>query len=1053
MTMFKINIDGKEIEAPKGSNLLEVARQNGIDIPTLCHDPRLEPFGSCRLCLVEVDGARGPVQSCGTTVFDGMVVKTNTEKTQALRRTALELLLAEHNGDCLAPCQMTCPAHIDIQGFVALIANDQVKEANKLIKETLPLPGSVGRVCPRFCEKECRRQLVDEPIQICWLKRYAGDNDLVDGEPFVPQPKPDTGKKIAVIGGGPAGLSAAYYLALEGHQITIFEARGGLGGFTRYGIPEYRLPKAELDKEIKLITDLCKDVQLNKTLGQDFTIDSLKEQGFDAIFIGIGAWSNTKLKVEGEDMEGVTSGIEFLEKVTDDKNIAVPARVAVIGGGNTAMDACRTAVRLGSKEVSCIYRRSRSEMPANPHEVHQAEEEGVKFELLTAPVGFVGENGKATGIKCVKMVLGEPDASGRRRPVPVEGSDFVVAADMVILAVGQSPDVSGLGDKVGLNRWKCVDVNPKTMQTHVPGVFSAGDCQTGAATVVEAIGGARKAAVAINQYLNGEPVIGLAEPFNVARGKSVKEVDPAYLGEREKLAKAEIPTLSAEKRKSNFLEYELGFSAEAAKNEAMRCLSCSCLDVNTCKLRKYSTDFKADLNKLGTGEYQHPILTDHPFITRDPNKCILCANCVRICNEVMDVTALGLVNRGSETVVLPTLMKPLAETKCESCGQCISTCPTGALLNKPGLSKPGPFITEAVASACVNCSIGCEINVNVIGNQVVEITSPINSINDGNLCKKGTFAYSDIYSADRLTSPKVAKNGALADVGWDEALKAAAQTLQEVKGSAAVLVSPKYTNEEISLAAKLGSTLGGAFGTVPVANGAILKTNGKSASYDDIVNSNLIVAVNVDLAADFPIVAQKVRKALGRGVKLALVGTGNDKFASLASNKFASAGDAKELGSMVKDAGNAVVLVSADSISKADLDLVNGLAGAKVIALSAAGNIKGQLDAGIKVEAGDYDKLLADINSGAVKGLLILGDTSEIDARLFKNGVKTVVVATAAGNVPAQASVVLPGATFIESLGSFVNSEGRVRKAVQAIMPPSGKDNQQILKELAASLS
>ncbi|MFZ5639599.1 MAG: FAD-dependent oxidoreductase, partial [Bacillota bacterium] len=319
MEMVKINIDGKEIQAPKGSSLLEVVRQNGFDIPTLCHDPRLEPFGSCRLCLVEVEGARGPVQSCGATVSDGMVVKTNTENISALRRTALELLLAEHYGDCLAPCQMTCPAHIDIQGFVALIANDQVKEANKLIKETLPLPATVGRVCPRFCEKECRRNLVDEPISICALKRYAGDYDLENGEPFVPQPKADTGKKVAVIGGGPAGLTVAYYLALEGHQVTIFEALPKLGGFLRYGIPEYRLPKALLDKEIELITRLCKDVQVNKRLGKDFTIDSLKAQGFDAIFVGIGAWSNTRLGVEGEDMPGVMSGIEFLQKVTDDK--------------------------------------------------------------------------------------------------------------------------------------------------------------------------------------------------------------------------------------------------------------------------------------------------------------------------------------------------------------------------------------------------------------------------------------------------------------------------------------------------------------------------------------------------------------------------------------------------------------------------------------------------------------------------------------------------------------------------------------------------------------
>ena len=297
MPKVSLTLDGEKIQVESGTTLLETAEKHGVEIPTLCHDPRLAPTAACRMCLVEVDGARGPMPACTTPVTDGMVVRTRTDDIVNIRRMALELLLSDHYGDCIAPCKRTCPAGIDIQGYIAHIANGQYREALKLIKESNPLPLVCGRVCPRFCETECRRNLVDEPVAINMLKRFVADCDINSPEPYIPEPKTATGHKVAVIGGGPAGLSAAYYLALEGHEVTIFDANPKLGGMLRYGIPEYRLPKAALDKEIAIITGLCKNVRCNMSMGKDFTVESLKVEGYEAIFIGIGAWANQKMGI------------------------------------------------------------------------------------------------------------------------------------------------------------------------------------------------------------------------------------------------------------------------------------------------------------------------------------------------------------------------------------------------------------------------------------------------------------------------------------------------------------------------------------------------------------------------------------------------------------------------------------------------------------------------------------------------------------------------------------------------------------------------------------
>ena len=1072
MSKVKFTVNGKELIAEEGSNVLEAARINGFNIPSLCHDPRLEPFGACRQCLIEVDGWRGAVQACGAKVQAGMVIRTNTENIIGLRRLGLELLLTEHCGDCIAPCQLACPAKIDIQGFVAHIANGQVSEAAKLVREKLPLPASIGRVCPRFCETDCRRNLIDGPVSICFLKRYVGDLEMMNGGIYTPPIKPDTGKQVAVVGGGPAGLAAAYYLALEGHRVTIFEAAPQLGGMMKYGIPEYRLPKAELDKEIKAITDLCQDVFCNKAMGCDFTIKKLRQMGFDAIFVGIGSWANQSLNLPGEDLAGVYSGIHFLGEIALNKPITLGNKVVVIGGGNTAMDAARTLVRLGAPEVTVVYRRSREEMPASPHEVTQADEEGVKFELLTAPVAFVGKEGKVRVIKCVKMKLGEPDKSGRRRPVPIEGSEFEIPVDMVITATGQKLEQSSVAGspELALNKWNDIDANSATMQTGVEWLFTGGDCVTGPATAVEALAAGRKAAVSMIQYLKGEAVVAKEDAFNCNRGK-LDEIDPTEFADRERIPRTAMPTVAPEVRKGNFKEFELGFTAEMAKRETDRCLSCGCMDAFTCRLREYATDVQVRSDRLGFGEIRYAIQDDHPNIVRDPNKCVLCGNCVRVCQDIQGVGALGFVNRGSQTVVLPSLKSPLSDTLCKSCGQCVAVCPTGALTRRSIMAKPGPWQTEKVDSVCPHCNIGCKLELNMVGDQIVGVTSPIigNTVNEGDLCAKGTFGYAYTQNPKRLRTPMVRKNVQLEEVSWEEDISKAGNILKGIRDSAslesvAVAVSSRMTNEENFFAYKLdrmGLGTNNIFGTVPVSiskTALEAKSKDEDISFKDIVGSDLIIIIDGEISDNYPIVAHKIKKAVAQGSKLLIVSPEATSLHPLAkytlkiSHKntlrlmetFASyvlqynlidAQIARENPSLIEDlknqitqdfydtvgsfqvkpekiieflhyylrAKNPVIVVDGHTIAPDELELLSKFAlitgnligpGRGMITLYPHGNMQGQIDMGIKADVRDHRNNIEGMKNDKIKGLLILGDGSPLDAQLFQNGAKTIAIIT-----------------------------------------------------------
>lgn len=672
MSEIKITVNGKEITGQSGDSILEIAAQNGIEIPNLCYNKKLKIYGACGLCVVEAEGVSKLLRACATVATDGMVIRTNTPRVKRARTVALELLMSDHAGDCKGPCSLNCPAHTDVQGYLKQIALGNDKEAVKIIKEKIPLPASVGRVCPHPCEEHCRRKFVEEPLSVAYLKAFAADNDLASAEPYKPETAKATGKAVSIIGGGPAGLSAAYYLRLAGHSVTIYDAMPEMGGMLRYGIPEYRLPKSVLAKEIKAIEKLGVLMKNNVSIGKDISFEEIRKNS-DAVLIAIGAWKGSSIRCPGEELEGVLSGIDFLREVNLGKRPDIGKNVAVVGGGNTAMDACRTAVRCGAENVYVIYRRTRAEAPAEDIEIEEAIEEGVNFKFLTNPAEIIGENGKVKEIKLQIMELGEPDASGRRKPVPVEGKFETLEVDTVISAIGQKCNAFGL-DSVELTKWGTVAANENNMLTNLEGVFAAGDAtNNGASIAVDAIAEANLAAKAIDAYLNGLP-LEFPEPYY-----SEKKVTEKDFSGREKIQRAVMPVRNPEERKGNFDSVILGFSEEQARNEAKRCLECGCHDFKECKLIRYANLQPIVPEKFRGSEHQSFTERKLVVIERDQGKCILCNLCVRACKEDAQKGILGLVGRGFNTVIKPEFDDPETISVCKNCRKCADICPTGAL--------------------------------------------------------------------------------------------------------------------------------------------------------------------------------------------------------------------------------------------------------------------------------------------------------------------------------------------------------------------------------------
>ena len=681
--MINLTINGKQITAPEGSTILEAARLNDIYIPTLCYDKAVEVYGACGLCVVEAEGIPKLLRSCSAKASEGMVINTESDRVVQSRKIAMELLMSAHDGDCVAPCQLNCPAHTDCQGYVGLIANGEYESALKLIKNKIPLPASIGRVCPHPCEKACRRKNVEEPINIAQLKAFAADMDL-KADSYTPDVAASTGKKVAIIGGGPAGLTAAYYLAIMGHSVTVYDMMEKMGGMLRYGIPQYRLPKDVLDREIAIIEKTGVKLVNNVKLGKDSTIKSLKAEN-DAVIVAVGAWKSSSMRTPGEDLEGVYGGIDFLRGVIKGNAPEIGEKVVICGGGNTAMDACRTAVRLGAKEVYVVYRRTRNEMPADKLEIDEAEEEGVIYKFLTNPLSFNGENGKVKSITLQIMELGEPDASGRRRPVPVEGKTEEIEVDSVILAIGQKL-VQGDVAELKLNDRGNIEADPDFFTTDLEGVFAIGDATNrGASIAIEAIGEADRCAKAVDAYLNGMP-LDTRVPYISKRDESTIDYS-----DRQKESRITPKVLPADVRNKNFDEVSLGFTEEEAQAEAQRCLECGCREYYKCKLLSVAQLYDINPERF-KGEMPQKYNRDaNAFIERNNAKCILCGLCVRSCREVMDLHSIGLLGRGFKTDVSPAFALPLDQTNCTNCGLCVELCPTGALTERSTLKKQVPL--------------------------------------------------------------------------------------------------------------------------------------------------------------------------------------------------------------------------------------------------------------------------------------------------------------------------------------------------------------------------
>lgn len=698
--MITLNIDGKEIKTESGKTILEAALDADIYIPNLCYHPDIPPTAACRVCVVEIEGARGYPASCTTEVKDGMVIKTNTDALNELRSNNIWLMLSEYNGipdkesqlktvadwvgiknvlknyvkdgkkrfpintdeplfvrdpnlcilcercikicqeirgvgaiglinrgvdtyvgtsnsvllmdsGCkfctacvevcpsgalmdrkkyeekkkaeanqteleekeslsvierekdIVPCIYGCPAGVNIPLYVKLTAEGKFQDALEVIRTKFPFPYVLGLVCFHPCETACKRTEINEPISIKAIKHYVAEQDSGRWKEKL-KIQNNTGKKVAIVGSGPAGLTAAWFLRLKGHNVTVFEKLEKTGGMMRTAIPAYRLPRKILDGEIEEIKNIGVEIKCNMEIKNP---DKLLEEGYDAVFLAIGTYDTMKMGIDGENSPSVLDGLDVLFDINMGRKVSLGKEIAIVGGGNVAMDVARCALRVGVKKVNIIYRRSREQMPATDEEIEETMLEGVNFMFLTNPKKILPDKDKAK-IECIKMKLGEPDASGRRRPIPIEGSEFILEVDNMILAIGQKSKVPAEFE-LELDKWNNILADKETMETNKKSIFAGGDVVLGPSSVIEAVQTGRLASKSIDKFLGGDGEI--EQQFI-----DIVEYDP-YLGREEDFAyrkRAEVKTIPVKERLNNFKQVECNYTEEVVKDEAKRCLKC-----------------------------------------------------------------------------------------------------------------------------------------------------------------------------------------------------------------------------------------------------------------------------------------------------------------------------------------------------------------------------------------------------------------------------------------------------------------------------------------------
>jgi putative selenate reductase YgfK subunit len=571
------------------------------------------------------------------------------------------------SGNCVklapAPCQMACPSGIDIPTYVSLIGQGRDEEAIAVIRKDNPFPWVCGLVCTRPCEFMCVRGRIDTPVAIKDLKAFAAERALSERRYENPPKEPNKNKKVCIIGAGPAGLTASYYLALKGYGVTVIEELPVAGGMMMVGIPRYRLPREIIDREVAMIEELGVEFRFNTRFGRDVTLEELRDEGFGAFFSAIGAHNSFKMGIRGEeDFPHVIDAIVLLKQVAMGERHMPGKKIAIIGGGNVAVDAARTCIRLGCEEVTIVYRRTRQEMPADEREAEQAEEEGVRLSFLEIPVEIKGVDGKVTSLHCLRAELGPPDQSGRRRPMPIDGSDHFVEVDAVISAIGQTVDYQCMSSLTDLSwtRRNTIDVNRASMETSMEGVFAAGDAVLGPATVVEAIGGGKKAADSIDRYLSGIPQPKMP-PVPVRRARIEWIEVPAST--KMIIKRPEMPLLSVDRRRTTFQQVELGYSENMVREEARRCLRCDvCRRCGEC-IEVCRDKMEIDALQMGYLDFDHPVKTDFRLTEE---RCIACGACAENCpNEAMRIE-----DRGDERILslCGTILNRQKLVHCESCG-------------------------------------------------------------------------------------------------------------------------------------------------------------------------------------------------------------------------------------------------------------------------------------------------------------------------------------------------------------------------------------------------